>query len=324
MIAEALAFFQQQWVVLSLIAALGYASVGYIDEWLLHRHGIDEDGLPDDAAGKLIIISGLFGFAVSGVFALIAALSGEIADLWASKDSVALATVAGAFEILWLVPYFYAMQRTGALNATPLFQSVPVFSLLFGVLLFSEHPPVAQIIGAIIIAGGAFLLNFEFKNGKMDWKTICLMSAASSLISLEYFFFKDAALDVGFVTSAFWSGVGMVLAAGLIWSGWPPYRRQFSTYLVKADRYDFGVQIGNEGLNSVSVLASQFAVARGPSVMLVSAFNAFHPLFTLLIGWILARLGSKFHVVELQGRRVIQKVAAIALISTGTAIVALW
>lgn len=317
-------FLQQEWVVLSLLAALGYAAIGYIDEWLLQRHSKDDAGLPDDAAGKLIMISGFFGFAVSGVFAVVSAFGGGLGSLWVSSDNLMHAVLAGAFEIVWLVPYFYALQRAGALNATPLFQSVPIFSLFFGFLVFSEYPPLSQIIGALIIAAGAFFLNFDFKMRKIDWLTICLMLASSSLISLEYFFFKGAALNVGFVASAFWSGIGMVLATAVIWSVWPPYRRQFSQYLKRADRFDLGIQIGNEGLNSASVLASQFAVTRGPTVMLVSAFNAFHPVFTLLIGWILARAGSKFHIAELEGGKGAHKAMAIALIAVGTVIVALW
>lgn len=310
--------------MLSLLAALGYASIGYIDEWLLHRHGVGDDGLPADAAGKLIIISGLFGFVVSAFFALIGVLNGGLDLLQASTKSLALATLAGMFEIVWLIPYFYAMQRAGALNATPLFQSVPVFSLLFGALFFAEIPPLKQVIGAFVIATGAFVLNFNVRNWRVDWVTILLMFAASSMISFEYFFFKGAAIEVGFVTSAFCSGVGMVVATGLIWAGWPPYRKQFKRYLVRAGKFDLGVQVGNEGLNSASVLASQLAVVRGPSVMLVSAFNAFHPIFTLLIGWLLAKQGSKFHADEFQGGRSLQKSMAIALIAAGTAIVALW
>jgi uncharacterized membrane protein len=324
LLADLIDFLQQSWVVLSLLAALGYASIGYIDEWLLRRHGENGEGLPDDAAGKLIIISGLFGFVVSSIFVVVAALTGDFYNLWATPDSFTPAIAAGAIEIIWLVPYFYAMQRAGALNATPLFQSVPVFSLLVGVLIFAEYPPATQIGGAIVIATGAFILNFDFSQRTTDWPTLGLMFLASALISLEYFLFKDAALDMGFVFSAFWSGVGMVLATAIIWLVWPPYRRQFKRYLSAADRLDLGVQFGNEGLNSASVLASQFAVTRGPSVMLVSAFNAFHPLFTLLIGWMLARFGSDYHSETLRGGRAMQKSVAIALIAAGTIVIALY
>ncbi len=323
MLNELAEFLQTPWVIMSLLAALGYASVGYIDEWLLRRHGKNGNGLKDDAAGKLIIISGLFGFVVSSVFLIFATVLGDFHTLWKGSWSITLAAGAGALEIIWLVPYFYAMQRAGALNATPLFQSIPVFSLLFGMLLFAEFPPAAQIGGAVLITVGAFLLNFDFKHRKIDWKTISLMLTSSALISLEYFLFKDAALQMGFVFSAFWSGVGMVSATVLIWTTWPPYRRQFRQYLMAVDRFDLGVQFTNEGINSASVLASQFAVTRGPTVMLVSAFNAFHPLFTLLIGGILSKFGSAYHAGELAGTRAAQKSLAIILIASGTATIAL-
>lgn len=115
----------------------------------------------------------------------------------------------------------------------------------------------------------------------------------------------------------------MFIAGGVIWLGWKPYRNQFITFIRTADRKAIALQFVNEGLNAISLLASQMAITLGPSVMLVSAFNAFHPVFTLLIGLGLAKLGSSSHQTALDGNKFIQKSVSIGLIAVGTAIVAL-
>ncbi len=319
-----LGFWTEQWVWLSLIAALGYAIVGFIDEWLLDKHQkIDDDGRKQDAAGKLVIISGIFGFVLSLVFAVVALFTGGIFQLMVSESSILLAFAAGALEVAWLIPYLYAMQRSGALSATPLFQTIPVFSLILGLTVFGEIPEGQHIIGALIIVTGSFLLNFKIRQFHADFATLALMALASGMISLEYFFFKDAATSDTFMAAAFWSGLGMLGMSAAVWVIWPPYRRQFEEYLSEATGRNIAIQFSNEGLNTASALASQLAIARGPSVMLVASLNAFHPVFTLVIGWILALTGSQVHRRELSGSDAYRKSIAIVMIALGTAVISL-
>jgi uncharacterized membrane protein len=258
----------------------------------------------------LVMISGLFGFVISAVFAAYSVAIDGGTSLRLEASYIGQALCAGMLEVVWLIPYFHGMQRSGTINAAPLFQTIPIFSLILGLVFFAEMPASIHLVGSLLIVAGALLLNTDL--------TIAQMLLASCIIALIYFLFKDVVLGGNFVAAAFWSGCGMLVMTGLIWLVTPAYREQFADFLRTARHKEIGVQFGNEALNSASVLASQFAVAKGPSVMLVTSFNAFHPIFTLAIGWCLAKAGSRKHFQALEGRKLTQKSAAIALIAAGT------
>ncbi len=322
-------FLVQPWVLLSLGAAFGYAIVGFIDERFLSLHSEaakgegDGEGKKSGVIAKLVIISGLFGLALSAFFAGVAIETSGIEMLFVNRESVLFAMLSGALEVFWLVPYFVAMRRAGAIDATPLFQTVPVFAFLIGLTpFFNEVPTTLHIIGSAVLVLGSFILNMDFKRFRVDLVTILLMFLSSTIIALEYFLFKEATATGNFISSVFWSGIGMFLFAATIWTVWAPYRRQFSTFLRSNKKGVIFLQLGSESINAASMVASQQAITIGPSVMLVSAFNAFHPVFTMLIGMTLALFGSKTHRESLSGK-LKQKLIAILLLAIGTVIVAI-
>ncbi len=311
------------WVALALAAALAYAGMNFIDEWLIERLGGEvEGGEETDPVGTLTIVSGLFGLIVAAVFGGYT-LMAPAATIWVGNDLIGQAIFVGMLEIVWLPFYLYATNRSGALEAAPLFQSIPVISLILGLVFFAEVPPMLHVAGAVAIVVGGTILNLVPETWKLDWRTVGLMLIASTIIAFIYFLFKDAALEGNFVATAFWGGVGMALAAVVIWLLWPPYRREFNAFAKDLDKKGVLVQLSNEIIDTFAVLASQKAVVLGPSVMAVTALNAFQPVFILLIGWVLAKRGSNKHQEALSGYEGLKKVGSIALIAIGTAIIVL-
>lgn len=311
------------WILLALFAAFGDALVGYIDEWLLVKLRTTKTGAltHSDAPGKLLLISGFFGF-VTAIGALVFSLiTGDAYPLYITEVIFVVAFVAGIIEVLWMIPYFHGLEQGGALNATPLFQTIPIFSLVFGLLFFSELPSTAHIIATAIIIAGAILLNYSPSARRIDRHTLGLMLLSSALISLGFFLFKDAATEGNFVATLFAHGLGMGMFSVLIWTCWPPYRRQFNSFMRSLNIKVLAAQVGNESLYAVSTIASQLAIVLGPSVMVVTAFNAFHPIFTLFIGLILFAFGSKEHKLELGGPLVILKTMAVILIAFGSVMI---
>lgn len=312
------------WFILALFATFSDSCVGYIDEWLLRRLKKDNTKIVRsiDAPGRLILISGLFGFVVS-LCALVVILSTkDTFTLQVPWHSFRDAFLAGVFEVLWIIPYFYALNRGGVINVTPLFQSIPIFSLIIGLLFFNEIPIFLHICATFIIIAGALLLNYSPSNNKTDIKTLSLMTLASIIISLGYFFFKDATLSGNFVAAIFANGLGMGTLSLLIYIFWQPYREQFNDFISNVDFKLLWIQGGNEALYALHSVANQLAIVLGPSVMVVSAFNAFHPIFTLIIGGGLALSGSKIHQDEFKGKLLQLKIVSIILIAFGTLLMA--
>lgn len=313
-----------------LCAAFAYAVMNYLDEWQIRR--LSRDATPEgeevDSIGILVITSGSFGLIVAFGFATTAMVTGQFDTLFTSGSKLIFQIMGvGAIEIIYLIPYYYATKRSSTLEAAPLFQSIPVISLVVGLLFFKEVPPAVHIAGGIAIVGGGFLLNLVPGTLKLDLRTIGLMLGASTLIAFEYFLFKDAVETDRFIAAGFWNGIGMALTGLTIFIVWPPYRRQFTAFAFpqngkKRDRLSIALQLVNEVADAFSGLATQFASVIGPSVLVVSSLNAYQPVFILIIGAILAKGGSRAHAAQLKGGEFYKKFIAIALIALGTVLVA--
>ncbi len=309
---SALGFLTEPWALLMLIASLLYAIMNHLDEYLLKRLSV----------GTLTIVSGLFGFLTALVFGIYSIVVNDpTSSLLVGKSLVAQAFGVGALEIVWLVPYLYAINRSGALEAAPLFQSIPVIALGLG-LAYGEVPPMIHIIGSFAIIVGGFVLNLMPGTWKLNWLTILLMLFASSVIALIYFVFRNAALDGNFVATAFWSGLGSGCSSLLIFCFWTPYRKQFLSFCSSTNKNGLLYQCINEVLNITSLLLSQRAMMLGPSVMAVSALAAYQPVFILLVGWILTKLGLSAHAEKLRGIELLKRVLAIVCIAIGTGFIA--
>lgn len=313
------------WIVLFIFAAFLNAVVEFIDEWLLSRYKTDdadaEEEEEEEAVGTLAIISGIFGAVISLAFLIISFIWSDI-ELYTGPVDAAKAFAAGSMEIIWLIPYLYAVNRSGALNAAPLFQAIPIFALVLGLAFYGEVPTLTHLIAGALIVGGGFTLNYSLSDKKFELGTVGLMFLASALVALEYFFFKDAAVEGNFFAAAFWMGFGMVAVSIFLYMFIKPYRQQFNEFLKTDAKNDAAIQAGNEGLNGLSVIASSFAVVRAPGVAIASAFNAFHPVFTLLIALFLSKRGSEEHKIDLSGGELLKTTLAILVIALGTAVIA--
>lgn len=314
-----ISFLTAGWVILSILAGLLYAIVEFIDEHVLEKMHTSNEG---NAVGTLVLFSGFFGIIVSAGFMTYTALWGSFADLQMSPDQMWRALLVGGLEVAWMIPYLYAINRGGAINAGPLFQLVPVMALILGFLIFDETPGIWQIIGGLSITAGGFLLTCQRDTFKLDTSTITLMALASLIVSIGYFIFKDVVGESNFIATSFWGGIGMFMMSWVVWLGYPPYRKQFNVFIKKMPPKIFVWQATNEMVNSMAVVASHVAVILAPSVMIASSLNAAHPIFILVLGFILKVTGSKKHKQSLEGARMITVTIAIVFIATGTAVIA--
>jgi hypothetical protein len=316
----------EPWALVAIAASFLFASENHIDELLLRRLGAtDNEEEETDAVGTLVIISGLFGLLVSTLFGTASFLLPQAGDLMIGSEHIVQSLIIGALDMVWLIPYLYATRRSGALEAAPLFQLIPVIALGLGVAAFSELPPTIEIIGALTIVCGGFALNIGEVEGKwkVDIKTIALMLFASTVIALISFLFRDTARETNFVATAFWSGIGMCLGGSLVFIVWQPYRKEFLSYCRTLKKADLAIQATNEVTDIAAMALQRLALVLGPSVMTVEALNAYQPLFILIIGTVLAKRGTDHHREKLEGNKFYLKTGAIVLIALGTIFIAL-
>lgn len=303
------------WVLLALFAAFTDALVGFIDEWLLTSLDETDDNSKLDPPGKLILISGFFGIITAVIVYIASAYWHTPVDLW--SKSIQLAFIAGILEVAWLIPYFHAIHRSGALDATPVLQSVPIFSAVYAFVLFGDIPTGIQVAGTLLVIAGAIALNYSKEFKKINFHTLSLMMLSSGIITVGLFVFKDAALEGTTLSAIFGNGLGMFFASLAIWISYKPYRVQFNQFVSTLKAKTLLAQTGNEGLYTLSAIAGQYALVLGPSVMIVSAFNAFHPFFTLLIASILSIFGVKAYQKRLNKTDIFYKIIGIISIILG-------
>lgn len=327
------------WIFLQTLASFLFSCENFIDEWLLARLSKPKERENDEVTaseeeeadevepvGILVLISAFFGIIVSTVFGLVAYLvPDQSVTLDIGVELTLQGVLVGMLEIVWLIPYLHATNHASAVKAAPLFQVIPVISLILGFTFFNEKPPVVHIIAAAIIIAGGLLLNLSEVKGKwsVDRKTIGLMLAASVIIAFIAFIFKDTALEGNFVAAAFYSGIGMTTSGILIFILYAPYRKKFLAFCKEADKPAVLAQLANEVVDTAAVTTTHLAVVIGPSVMAVSALGAWQPVFILIIGWILAKRGSKLHAELLNPEKFKQNACAIALLAIGTVLIAL-
>jgi hypothetical protein len=304
------------WLMAIITAGAMFAAGVFIDEKLLQ----------DQEIGTMVIISSLFGLVVMAVFAGISYVTG--ASLALNQNDLMWALLIGVGEIAWVIPYLYALDRRGAVVAGPMFQLIPVVGGIVEGIFFGIVPPMIHVIGALLIVGGGFVLSIEeeeLEDGTTkyvsDWKTVGLMAIAATIAALIYVFFKDTAGgDDGYIAVGFWTGVGMVLTGVAIWLVWKPYRTDFNTFCRNADGKMVGLQLFNESMDAGGAYLTHLANVIGPSVLVVTAFNAAQPIFILIIFSLLLFFGIKVWEMEYRWKIIVPSILTIAV---GTALVAL-
>jgi uncharacterized membrane protein len=304
------------WFLAILLAGAMFAAGVFIDEKLLN----------DVNVGVMVIISSLFGVLVMLVFASMAFITDSSLQL--NPNVLKWALLIGVGEIVWVIPYLYALERRGAVVAGPLFQLIPVVGGIAEAILFGIIPPFIHVIGALLIVIGGFVLSIEKEELEdctsiyiSDWRTVGLMTIAASIASLIYVFFKDTAGGSdGFIAVGFWTGLGMVLTGIFIWLIYEPYRTVFNEFCKSANIKIVGIQMLNETMDAGGAYLTHFAIIIGPSVLIVTAFNAAQPIFLLLFAAILLFLGVKIWDTDHQWKLIVPSILTIA---AGTVLIAI-
>ncbi len=318
------------WLILVLIAQITWAVGIYIDKYLVSP---STDDSQEQAVGTLVLVSSFFTIIVATlIFVTVLAVKGVSVGLTSfslGSSSVALALFVGALEVIWLIPYFYALHYSDETAAPPLLQTIPVFGCLLGFFVFGEIPTQTQVFAGGIILFGSLLLNLELlgeaagytKRVRIHWKTVMLMLIASFIVAFASFVFKDTAIESNYWGSAFWMSIGSFVTGLVIIATVPQYRRQFVAYIQKGERKKIGLNLLNETLDNLAILAFYGAIVFGPSTALVQSTIAYQPMLLLAIGFGLALHGSKRYTRKLSGFSLMRRITGISTILVGSLLI---
>lgn len=303
------------WFYVALITPIVHAFVNHIDKYLLSKY------LKGGSVGTLVLFSSLFSVIVLPFVVLYQPAVLSSVSIWQAL----LLISNGAILVVAILCYLYALESDEASYIAPLFQLIPVFSLLLGYFFLGEVVSLLQFIAILIIILGGVLISLEFGSHKITIrkKAVFLMVGSSILYAVNLVVFKLVAGEQGFVTSLFWDLLGKVLFGIVLFICVQQYRKDFLNLI----QHNSGAVMTLNGFNEVLALlgeASLIYAALLAPVAIVQSVSSTQPFFVFLIGLMLTIYFPKFSRETLNKNEIIQKGIATVIIVFGAILLNLY
>lgn len=298
------------WFYIALISPIAHSFVNHLDKYLLSKY------LKGGSVGTLVLFSALFSVLALPVILVIQPEAISSVSFYQGF----LLCLNGAFLVTAIICYLYALETDEATYVAPLFQLIPVFSLILGYVFLGEVLTISQLLAMCIIVAGGVLISLEFGTGKINLrsKTLGLMLLASGLYAINLILFKMIAGEQGFVNSLFWDLLGKVIFGIILYFTVGSYRKQFNNLIKSNSAKVFGLNGFNEILALIGEVAIIYAALFAP-VALVQSVSSTQPLFVFIVGIILTLYFPKIAQENINRRILIQKIAATVVIVIGAA-----
>lgn len=299
------------WFFIALGAPLLWALTNFIDKTLIQRFVSKETGV-----WILSLYSALFSLLVAPIILI---LNFDVLSI--SMPHALLLMAAGWAEVISIFLYLNALKNEDTSTVVPIFQTIPVFGLVFGFFILGEQLAIGQVLAIFGVVLGAIILTLEFsgeRRFRTRWTPLCLMLGASLLFAFYDALFKYVALREEFWTAVFWQHVGVAFLGILFLAS----RKKYRTGFIKNIRQHGGRVLGfnaiNEGLYTLGVMIYSFALLLAP-IALVATTNAYQPLFVFVIGLFFTLFLPSILTEKLSLRHAAQKIVAILIIIVSSA-----
>ncbi len=295
------------WYYLAFLSPLLWAMSNHIDKYALTKYLKGSDVKVLTIFGGIVsffIALGILIFAHENIFA-IKALDGFILF------------VNGVMLIIAFIPYYYAMERSDASVVVPLYQTIPIFSAIFGFFLLNETVSGMQFLAGALIIIGAVLISIDLDTYKFRKDIVGLMLLSSFLIALHFLIFKAVAIHESFWRSVFWEYAGDIFISLFLLVFMKNIRSQFVMLFKENSLAVLFVNTFNEGVNLVAKLIANYATLLAP-VFIVNLANGVQPLFVFLIGIILTIFSPSFGKEKISRSHIFQRSSAIIILLAGS------
>ena len=298
-------------IILTIFASFLWGITNHIDKFMIS--GIDESG---SSIKTLLVFSTLVaGIVLSPIWLVVNKFSVDISSI-----SLICVLLSSFIYILATFFYFKALERNDASIVTVMFQLIPVFSYILGLIFFKENLALQQIIGSIVIILSAILISFDFeeKNNKSKWLALILMTLSSLFYATYFFLFDIGIRNSSYNSCAFWFQIGFLIL-GIILICIRSFRTTFIKAIKNNGKKYFSLNITNEVINLIANLLVNFANVTIP-LALANVLNGFQGAFVFILGVIGVKLLPKYFKENMSKKIVIQKISCIILSIIGLVI----
>jgi drug/metabolite transporter (DMT)-like permease len=284
---------------------------------------------------KLLKSGQVYAFVVGVLSALVFVLAPWFLE-WPGIFLFLINLLAGAFFIFALWSMFEALKAGEASRVVVVVGSiVPIFSLIFSVLIFKESFSFSQWMGLLFLLAGMVVMSFITSRRK-KWPTflrrlqkvfygeynkrwIFLAILAAFLYSLFFISTKYAYNHQPFWSSFIWIRLGGLIVVFLFLldrDTRKEIRKKFRAKPHKSTKLKKSFVLFNQVLGSLAFILQNYAVYLGP-VALINALQGVQYAFLLLIGIFSTIFFPKILKEDISKKVLIKKVLAIILVAIG-------
>lgn len=298
------------WVFIVILAHLCYAVVFVIDRYLLKKK------FPNP-------VNYTFYIGVLSIFTLFLAF---IDFSVPAIGQIILSFVAGFMWLLATLIFYTALFKGESSRVVPTVGGlIPIFTLFLSFIFLSERLIAQELIAFCFLVGGGILLSLLVSktDSILDTKKIrftkTFIPAIGAALAFAVYFTitKSLFLSQGFINGIIWVRLGIVLSSLLLLIP-ASFRKMIfqktEQFKISSIKLFFFIRV----LGVLAILFLYWAIFLG-SVTLVNALQGVQYLFILLLAFLFFRKIPDLKE-QFSKRVLIQKVAAIALICLGLAI----
>lgn len=294
------------WFLIALIGPALWALVNHIDKYIISKY------FSGPGVGSLVLFTSLSGLIMSfSIFVF------GFSHIFIGTSAMIVIGINGALLVSAFIPYLYALENEEASWASTLYQLIPVFGYVLGLIFLHEQLTVPQLFASLLVLTGAVIISLDFSQKiKLKAKPFWLMVLSSFMIAVNALVFKIVALDQNFWGTAFWEYIGGGIFGLLLFTLIPLYRRQFIATIQKGKKAVLTINLISELLNIFAKLAANFASLLAPLV-LVWVVNGLQPFIVFIYGVILTLFIPTLGKENISRKVIIQKLSAMAVMFVG-------
>ena len=298
--------------LLTLLTSALWALSNCFDKYLVSRY------FKDATVGAMVVFSALIALAVLPIALFLQDRAFDIGVV------VPVALIFnGCLYLIAVQLYLIALRTSDVSTAVPIFQLIPVISLILAYLVLGEVLSTNQLIGGGLITLGAVAISIESKAGhRPSWRAdvLGLISLSSFVFALQVLIFKAFAIHLRFWNVMVWESVGFI-AFGLL-----------LLIFVKTYRRDFIRVFGQGGLAPSLHMTGELIYITGKVcfnyVSLLTPITlawlgvGFQPVFIMIYTIVLATFFPRILKEDVLGRSLLRKGLAICVMLIGSYILA--
>jgi drug/metabolite transporter (DMT)-like permease len=223
---------------------------------------------------------------------------------------------SGFLLTLYILPYYQVLRNEDASRVVPLYQFIPVFTLILSAIFLKESLFPRQIVGLVLIVVSGFLLSAEKIEAKIfkPRKALWFMLLSGFMYGLIGILFRFVSKDASFWTVLGYEYVGSGMA-GIALFLIPKVRESIRRQSGEL-KSSLGILTVNEIIAVIAQMSEAYAVTL-VAVPLVNMVGGIQPLLTLVIGIVLSTWFPHLIKEDIHKVAVAHKLISIIIIFAG-------